>query len=43
MKEVNKTKDLTLVEIVQLVKESQGDFLIHVEFGEEAGDDAKKE
>lgn len=43
VKEVTKRKELTLEEIVRLVKDSQGDFLIHVEFGEEAEEDAKKE
>jgi len=43
VKEVTKRKELTLEEIVRLVKDIQGDFLIHVEFGEEAEEDAKKE
>lgn len=36
-------REVTMEEIVQLVNESQGDFIIHVEFGEEAELDAKKE
>jgi hypothetical protein len=36
-------REVTMEEIVQLVNESQGDFIIHVEFGEEADMDAKKE
>ena len=43
MKEVTKRKELTLEEIVRLVKDSQGDFLIHVEFRKEAEENAKKE
>ena len=36
-------REVTMEEIVQLVNESQGDFIIHVKFGEEADMDAKKE
>lgn len=36
-------KEVTMEEIVQLVNESQDDFIIHVEFGEEADMDAQKE
>lgn len=36
-------KVVTMEEIVRLVKESSGDFLILVEFGEEAESNAKEE
>jgi len=36
-------KKVTIEEIVQLMKVSPDDFIIHVEFGEEVDLDAKKE
>ena len=36
-------REVTMEEIVQLIHESQGDFIIYVEFGEEAEPDATKE
>ena len=36
-------REVTMEEIVQLMKESQDDLIIHVEFGEAVDLDAKKE
>ena len=36
-------REVTMEEIVQLMKVSQDDFIIHVEFGEAVDLDAKKE
>ena len=36
-------KEATMEEIVRIMKESQRDFIIHVEFGEEADRYAKEE
>ena len=36
-------KEVTMEEFIRLVNESKGDFMIHVEFGEEADMDAQKE
>ncbi|SCP98639.1 hypothetical protein [Anaerobium acetethylicum] len=36
-------QEATMEKIIQLIKESKGDFIVHVEFGEEADRYAKEE
>jgi hypothetical protein len=36
-------REITMEELIQIVKESQGDFMIHVELGEEVESIAEKE
>ena len=36
-------REVTMQEIVNLVKDQEGDFIIHISIGEEADTDAKEE
>ncbi len=36
-------KEMTMEEVVELMKRSQNEFIIHVDFGVEEGTDAKEE
>ncbi|SEV84956.1 hypothetical protein SAMN05421659_101320 [[Clostridium] fimetarium] len=36
-------REVTMEEIVKLVKDQEGDFIIHISMGEEADTDAKEE
>ena len=36
-------QEVTMQEIVKLVKDQEGDFIIHISIGEEADTDAKEE
>ena len=36
-------REVTMQEIVKLVKDQEGDFIIHISIGEEADTDAKQE
>jgi hypothetical protein len=36
-------REVTMQEIVKLVKDQEGDFIIHISIGEEADTDAKEE
>lgn len=36
-------REVTMKEIVKLVKDQEGDFIIHISIGEEADTDAKEE
>ena len=36
-------REVTIEEIVKLVKDQEGDFIIHISIGEEADTDAKEE
>ena len=36
-------REVTIQEIVKLVKDHEGDFIIHISMGEEADTDAKEE
>lgn len=36
-------REVTMEELVKLVKDQEGDFIIHISFGEEADTNAKEE